>query len=149
MWVYLYTDKFNSKNTPIEHILKNWRAMMKNSKFEYTYSAKRQEEIEAIKKKYTKKEDDKFEQLQNLDRSAERPGTILGIISGIIGILLFGIGMSCCLVWGEQLYALGIIVGFLGITLMSVAYPIYKNITKRKREKIAQQILSLSEELLK
>ena len=123
--------------------------MMKNNKFEYTYSAKRQEEIEAIKKKYIKKENDKFEQLRTLDKNTEKLGTILGIISGIIGTLLFGIGMSCCLVWGEKLYVLGIIVGFLGIILMCFAYPIYNNITKRKREKIAQQILSLSEELLK
>ena len=123
--------------------------MMENSKFEYTYSAKRQGEIEAIKKKYVKKEDDKFEQLRNLDKSAEKPGTMLGIMSGLIGTLLFGIGMSCCLVWSEQLLVPGIIIGFLGIVLISVAYPIYVKITKREREKLAPQILSLSEELLK
>ncbi|QFK70144.1 hypothetical protein F7984_02135 [Pradoshia sp. D12] len=122
---------------------------MENSKFEYIYSAKRQAEIEAIKKKYMKKEDDPFEQLRNLDKSAERPGTILAIMSGLIGTLLFGIGMSCCLVWGEQLLIPGIIIGFLGLVLISVAYPIYVKITKRKREKLAPKILSLSEELLK
>ena len=122
---------------------------MKNSKFDYTYSAKRQGEIEAIKKKYMKKEDDPFEQLRNLDKKAERPGIMLAIISGLIGTLLFGIGMSCCLVWSEQLLVPGIIIGFLGIVLISVAYPIYVKITKREREKLAPQILSLSEELLK
>ena len=71
---------------------------MENSKFEYTYSAKRQEEIEAIKKKYVKEEDDKFKQLQKLDKTAERLGTILAILSGLIGTLLFGTGMSFCLV---------------------------------------------------
>jgi hypothetical protein len=122
---------------------------MENNKFEYTYSAKKQAEIEAIKKKYMKKEDDPFEQLRNLDKSAERPGTILAIISGLIGTLLFGIGMSCCLVWGEQLFVPGIIGGLLGLVLITIAYPIYVKITKRKREKLAPQILSLSEELLK
>ena len=123
--------------------------MMENSKFEYTYSAKRQGEIEAIKKKYVKKEDDKFEQLRNLDKSAEKPGTMLGIMSGLIGTLLLGTGMSCCLVWGDRLFTPGIILGFLGIVLISVAYPIYVKITKREREKLAPQILSLSEKLLK
>ena len=122
---------------------------MENIKFEYTYSAKRQEEIEAIKKKYVIEDDDKFEQLQKLDKSAERLGTILAILAGLIGTLLFGIGMSCCLVWGEQLLIPGIIIGFLGLVLISVAYPIYVKITKRKREKLAPKILSLSEELLK
>ena len=122
---------------------------MENRKFEYTYSAKRKEEIEAIKKKYIKKEDDKFEQLRSLDKSAEKPGIVLSIMSGLIGTLLFGIGMSCCLVWGEKLYVPGIITGLLGIVLICIAYPLYKKITKREREKIAPQILSLSEELLK
>jgi len=126
-----------------------WRTMMENSKFEYTYSAKKQGEIEAIKKKYMKKEDDPFEQLRSLDKSAERPGTILAIISGLIGTLLFGTGMSFCLVWGKQLFVPGIIIGFLGIVLISVSYPIYIKITKRQREKLAPQILSLSEKLLK
>ena len=122
---------------------------MENSKFEYTYSAKRQEEIEAIKKKYVIEDDDKFEQLQKLDKSAERLGTLLAILSGLIGTLLFGTGMSLCLVWGAQLYLPGIIIGLLGIALIFFAYPIYKKTTKREREKIASQILSLSEELLK
>lgn len=122
---------------------------MKNSKFDYTYSSKKQTEIEAIKKKYVKKENDKLEQLRNLDKSAERPGTIWAIISGIIGTLLLGVGMSCCLVWGEKFYVPGIIVGVCGIVLICIAYPLYKKITKKEREKIAPQILSLSEELLK
>ena len=120
---------------------------MENKKFEYTYSAKRQEEIEAIKKKYVKKEDDPFDQLQKLDRSAERPGTMLGIMFGILGTLLLGTGMSCCLVW--QLYVPGVIAGLLGTILIGMAYPLYKKITKREREKLAPQILSLSEDLLK
>ena len=123
--------------------------VMENSKFEYTYSSKRQGEIEAIKKKYVKKDDDKFEQLRNLDKSAERPGLMWAIMSGTIGTLLLGIGMSCCLVWGEKLFVPGIIVGVCGIVLICIAYPLYKNITKREREKIAPQILSLSKELLK
>ena len=122
---------------------------MQNNKFEYTSLTKKQGEIEVIKKKYIKKEDDKFEQLRNLDKRAEKPGTMWGIMSGVIGTLLFGIGMSCCLVWGEKLYVPGIIAGLLGIVLICVAYPLYKKITKREREKIAPQILALSERLLK
>ena len=122
---------------------------MKNNKFDYTYSSKKQMEIEAIKKKYVKKEDDKLEQLRNLDKSAERPGIMWAIVSGIIGTLLLGVVMSCCLVWNEKLYVPGIIVGACGIVLICIAYPLYKKITKREREKIAPQILSLSEELLK
>ena len=41
----------------------------KEETFEYTYSAKRQEEIEAIKNKYLPPKEDKMEQLRKLDTS--------------------------------------------------------------------------------
>ena len=122
--------------------------MSNDNKFEYTYSAKRQEEIEAIKKKYLPKED-KMEQLRELDRSVERPGTVIGIAFGIIGTLLLGIGMCCTMVWAEKYFVLGIIVGVLGIGLIAAAYPVFKKVTQKRREKLAPQILALSEELLK
>ena len=122
---------------------------MDNNKFEYTYSAKGREEVELIKRKYLKKEEYKLEQLRKLDKSAELPGTIYAILVGIIGTLIMGTGMSLCLVWSEQYLILGIIIGILGIGAISSAYPIYKRITNKRREKIAPQILKLTEELLK
>ena len=38
--------------------------------FRYTYSAKEQSEVEAIRKKYLPPEENKMEQLRKLDRSA-------------------------------------------------------------------------------
>lgn len=118
-----------------------------NQGFEYTYSAKQQKEIEKIRGKYIPKTEDKMETLRKLDRSAEKPGTIISIIIGIIGSLLLGVGMSCTMVWGNAFFALGIVVGVIGIAILSVAYPVYKKITKRQREKIAEQILKLSDEI--
>lgn len=116
--------------------------------FEYTYSAKRQKEVEAIRKKYEPKQADKLEQLRRLDQSAETPGTVMALVLGIVGMLLFGMGMSCTMVWQETYFVLGIVVGVLGMVFMGVAYPIYKKITKVRREQIAPQILTLSEEIL-
>lgn len=39
---------------------------MENNSFEYTYSAKRQQEVEEIRKAYLPKEEDKMEQLRRL-----------------------------------------------------------------------------------
>lgn len=120
-----------------------------NKGFEYTYSAKQQREIESIRKKYLPKEEDKMETLRRLDKNADKPGTILSIIIGVVGSLLLGIGMCCTMVWSDSLFVLGIIVGVVGIAVVSVAYPVYKKVTKRQREKVAGQILALSEELSK
>ena len=117
--------------------------------FEYTYSAKRQEEIEKIMSKYVEKEEDKMEQLRKLDQSVERPGTIASIVIGVIGTLIMGGGMSLVMVWGGALLVSGILLGVIGITILGLAYPVYQSITKKQREKLAPQILALSEELLK
>lgn len=119
----------------------------KNQSFEFTYSAKQQKEIENIRKKYLPKEEDKMETLRRLDKNAEKPGTIISIAVGVIGALILGTGMCCTMVWGESLFIIGIIVGILGIGIVSAAYPLYKKITRKQREKIAVQILALSEEL--
>jgi len=115
--------------------------------FEFTYSAKQQREIENIRKKYLPKEEDKMETLRKLDRSAEKPGTMVGIIVGVIGTMLLGIGMCCTMVWADSVFVLGIVVGVAGIAILSTGYPLYKNITKKQREKIAGQILALSAEI--
>lgn len=117
--------------------------------FQYSYSAKQQDEVEAIKRKYMPKQEDKLEQLRKLDKSAETPGTVIGLIVGIIGTLIMGTGMSCVMVWAESLFVVGIVVGLIGIAMIALAYPAYKMITKKQREKIAPMILALSEELLK
>jgi len=123
---------------------------MENNKetFEYTYSAETQAEIEQIRSKYMPKQESKLEQLRKLDAAVTRPGTIAGIIFGILGCLIFGGGMSCCLVEPDTLFWLGICLCVPGIILMIIAYPVYKNITDKERERIAPQILALAEELV-
>lgn len=117
--------------------------------FQYTYSAKQQEEIKNIRKKYTSPEEDKMEQLRRLDRSVGQKGTALSLIAGITGALLLGVGMCCCMVWGGIWFVPGILIGVIGIGLACLAYPLYNHITKKEREKIAPEILRLADELLK
>ena len=123
--------------------------MMDNKKetFEYTYSAKQQQEIENIRKKYLPKEEDKMEQLRRLDRSATKKGTMASIILGTVSALILGVGMCCTMVWPETLFIPGIIVGIIGIAGVADAYPIYLSITRKERKKLAPQILKLTEEL--
>lgn len=121
---------------------------MDNS-FEYTYSAPQQEEVRRIREKYLPKEEDKLEQLRRLDRNAVRKGSAAALSLGIIGALLLGGGMSCCLVWGGIFFLPGIVLGLIGMAVASLAYPLYARITQREREKIAPEVLRLTEELLK
>lgn len=120
-----------------------------NNMFEYTYSAPQRDEVRRIREKYLPREESKLEQLRRLDRNATRKGTVCSLIIGILGTLIMGGGMSCCMVWGGDLLIPGIIIGIAGMVLAGLAYPVYASITARERKKIAPEILKLTEELMK
>lgn len=117
-------------------------------RFCYTYSAKQQEEIKNIRNKYIKPEEDKMEMLRRLDRSVTQKGTIVSLVVGILGILIMGTGMSCVMVWQGVWFVPGIIIGILGIVMVGAAYPVYNSIAQKEREKMAPEILRLTDELL-
>lgn len=125
---------------------------MENSdkeKFSYTYSAKEQAEIKNIRKKYAESEEDKMEQLRRLDAGVTQKATMISIVIGVIGALVMGIGMSCAMVWQGIWFIPGIIIGFMGMITVSLAYPMYQKIIKKEREKIAPEIIRLTDELMK
>lgn len=117
--------------------------------FQYTYSAKEQAEIKNIRSKYIPKEENKMEQLQRLDASATQKATMYAIIVGVIGALIMGAGMSCCMVWTDALLIPGIVIGIIGMAVLAAAYPLYNRTLKKERERIAPEILRLTDELMK
>ena len=131
--------------------------MGNNEGFNYTYSAKEQEEIKAIRKKYAASEEteDKMTQLRRLDASVYSKASTAALAVGIVGALIMGIGMSLVMtdigaVLGTVLaMIIGISIGVVGIVLVCLAYPIYNRIVKKEREKIAPEILRLTDELMK
>lgn len=120
-----------------------------NKTFQYTYSAREQEEVKRIRSKYVPKEENKLETLRRLDAQVSQRANMYAIITGVIGALILGIGMCCCMVWAEQVFALGIIVGIVGMAILGSAYPLYNRTLKKERERIAPEILRLTEELMK
>ncbi len=116
--------------------------------FEYLYSAPRNSEVQKIREKYMPREASKLDQLRALDESVTRRGCVVSLVHGILYTLLLGLGMSCCLVWAESLFIPGILIGCLGLSGVASAYPIYAHMVKQDRERIAPEILRLSEELI-
>lgn len=119
--------------------------------FNYTYSASQQVEVKRIREKYepTTQEEDKMERLRRLDRSVTKFGTIISLIVVIISLLIFGVGMCCTMVWADRFFIPGIIIGIVGIIGMIATYPIFTYVTKKRREKLAPEIIRLSDELMK
>ena len=122
--------------------------------FSFTYSAQQQKEVEAIRKKYLPQEDDKMEQLRKLHGIPTKKAQAASLAVGIIGALIMGTGMSLVLTdigaaLGSLAMLMGIVVGLVGMVLVALAYPLYNRVLKKQREKIAPEILRLSDELLK
>ncbi|MBR2465854.1 MAG: hypothetical protein IKB38_02845 [Clostridia bacterium] len=125
--------------------------------FKYTYSANEQDEIKKIRSKYTCGEESKIERLRRLDKKVSQKSTAYSLIIGIIGALLLGCGMSLVMTEIGAFLALGktaavilgIIVGLIGAILVALAYPVYNTVTRKEREKVAPEIIKLTDELLK
>ena len=121
--------------------------------FSFTYSAAQQQEVERIRKKYLPPEENKMEQLRKLHAIPTHKAQTASLTVGVIGTLIMGTGMSVCLteigaVLGSRGMGIGILVGVVGMVLVALAYPLYNRVLKRQREKIAPEILRLSDELL-
>lgn len=127
--------------------------MDKDQAFHYTYSAEQQKEIEHIRKKYLPPEEDKMQTLRTLHYSATRKAKLWSITLGVIGALILGTGMSLCMtelggfLGGNAMFT-GIPVGLLGMVLVALAYPMYNRILKKERQRIAPEILRLTDELM-
>ena len=121
----------------------------KSNSCQYTYSAPEQQEAKEIREKYLPKEESKLEQLRRLDESTTKKATAFSLVTGTASSLIFGVGMCLTLFWGGWLFIPGIAIGIVGIAGVAMAYPMYIKITKRERDRIAPEILRLSEELIK
>ena len=127
---------------------------MENHSFEYTYSPQRQQEIEEIRKAYLPKEEDKMTELRRLHAIPTQKAQTLSLTVGIIGLLILGTGMSLCMTelgaaLGRFSMFIGVAVGLVGLVPVALAYPLYNRVLKKEREKIAPEILRLTDNLMK
>ena len=128
--------------------------MDNKEEFSFTYSAQQQKEVEEIRKKYLPREEDKMEQLRRLHAIPTQKAQAASLAVGVIGALILGTGMSVCLTdigaaLGNLAMVIGILVGVVGMVLVALAYPLYNRVLKKNRDKIAPEILRLSNDLLK
>ena len=122
---------------------------MENKSFTYNYSAARNKEVESIRRKYMPREESKLEKLKRLDYRVQMAGMIESLCFGIIGALVFGIGMCFFLDVFAGAAWLTAILMICGTLLMIPAYPIYRRIARKTRAELTPEILRLSDEIMK
>lgn len=123
--------------------------MENNRVFTYQYSATQNREVEHIRKKYLPREESKIEILRKLDNRVQSAGMIPSLCIGIVGVLIFGIGMC----FGLDVFAgadwLSVLFCVIGATIMIPAYPVYRHIARKTKAELTPEILRLSDEIMK
>ena len=122
-----------------------------SDKFDYKYSAPTEEErreIDGIRRQYATRDntETKLDRLRKLDSKVKNTALAVSLTVGIVGCLVFGLGLSMVLEW--SIYLWGVIVAVVGAIPMILAYPIHKYTLNIGKQKYAEEILELSNELL-
>lgn len=122
-----------------------------NNKFNFKYTAPTEaerKEIDSIRRQYLSQEhlETKMERLRRLDALVKNTSIIWALVLGVVGTLIFGLGLTMILEW--NIWFWGIMVMLFGSVPMSIAYPVYKVVLKKYKNRYGKEILKLSEELL-
>ena len=110
--------------------------------------------VQKIRTQYTEKEHTQLDALKDLDKKVKRPANVFAYIFGTIGAIIMGSGMSLVMteigsmIGVENTMIPGIAVGVIGLIMVIINYPIHKKILSSRREKYADKIIALSDEIM-
>lgn len=105
--------------------------------------------VEKIRESYQEKEHTKLDELKELNGKVNKPVKVFSYVFGIIGSLVLGLGMCIAMkVILPNLMVIGIIIGLIGIFMVSINYCLYRKILSSRKRKYAEKIMKLSDELL-
>ena len=111
--------------------------------------------VQKIRTQYTEKEHTEIDALKELDRKVKRPANTFAYIFGSIAAIVMGSGMSLVMtdigntIGIESPMIPGIAIGVIGMFMAIVNYPVYKGILDSRRKKYADEIIALSDKIIK
>ena len=112
--------------------------------------------VEKIRTQYTEKEHTSLDELKALDAKVKRPANVFAYVFGSISAIIMGGGMSLVMTDIAEQIGLGIdpmlpgiLIGIVGMFMAIINYPIYKGILGARRKKYANEIIALSDKIMK
>ena len=111
--------------------------------------------VQKIRTQYTEKEHTQLDELKELDTKVKRPANVLAYMIGTISAIVMGAGMSLVMtdlgsaIGVENPMVPGIVIGVLGMVMAIANYPLYKKVLGSRRKKYANQVIALSDKLMK
>lgn len=121
--------------------------MEQQNAFSYTYSASENQEVLSIRNKYLPRTESKLEELKRLDKLVQSSGLVEALSIGVVGCLIFGLGLCFAMeVIGSAMW-LGILLGIIGTGVMLLAYPVNRKLFAKAKQAYVPRILELTAEL--
>ena len=111
--------------------------------------------VEKIRTQYIEKESTELDILRELDAKVKRPANVFAYVFGSVSAIVMGTGMSLIMtdigttLGMKDAMLPGVIIGVVGMVAAIINYPIYKGILGSRRKKYADQIISLSNKIMK
>ena len=111
--------------------------------------------VQKIRTQYTEKEHTDLDELKALDVKVKRPANVFAYTFGSIGAIIMGGGMSLVMTDIADIVGIGnpmvsgIVIGVVGMLMALVNYPLYKSILGSRRQKYADRIIALSDQIMK
>ncbi len=101
-----------------------------------------------IRSQYVEREVTELDELRRLDKTVKLPANIFGYTFGTAGALALGTGMSLAMgVIGSSM-ALGIVIGVVGIAMVSVNYMLYSKLLAKRRAKHQDAVLKITNRII-
>ena len=110
--------------------------------------------VQKIRTQYTEKEHTQLDALRELDAKVKRPANMFAYIFGSISAIIMGCGMSLVMtdigaaLGMSSTMAPGIIIGLVGLFMAIINYPLYKGILNSRKNRYADQIMKLSDQIM-
>lgn len=104
--------------------------------------------VQRIREQYMEQKPNKLDELKKLDKRVKSPAEIFAYTFGVVGSLVLGTGMCLAMEVIGSMMAVGIVVGAVGIAMVSVNYPLYQKILAGRKQKYGDEIIKLSNDLL-
>ncbi len=107
-----------------------------------------------IRTQYTEKKNTELDTLQKLDKKVKRPANVFAYVFGGLSAIVMGVGMSMIMTdFGSKIgvgqsFALGIIIGIIGMVMALVNFPIYRKMMSSRKKAYAPQILAVSDKII-
>lgn len=111
--------------------------------------------VQKIRTQYTEREYTAFDALKKLDKTVKRPAQVFAYVFGSVAAIIMGSGMSLVMTDISETLGIaspmlpGIVIGLAGMAMAVVNYPIYKRMLNSRRKKYANDIIELSDKIMK